>query len=106
MDQIIPLMKLDHSQRYHLSTVHVCARVAPSRKRAAIFTGNTVDSPRPGRIASRHLTVASTTSSVLKPLKFVTLSSMSLKTRFICYGIRNNCKNCINQKRDASLNSN
>lgn len=61
-------------------TVHVCARVAPNRKRAAIFTGSTVDNPKPGLIASKHLTVASTTSSVLKPLRFVILSSMSLKT--------------------------
>lgn len=61
-------------------TVHVCARVAPNRKRAAMFIGNTVESPEPGLIASKHLTVASTTNSVLKPLKFVTLSSMSLKT--------------------------
>lgn len=63
-------------------TVHICARVAPSRKRAAIFTGSTVDNPEPGLIASKHLTVASTTSSVLKPLRFVTLSSMSLKAKF------------------------
>lgn len=65
-------------------TVHVCARVAPSRKRAAMFTGSTVDNPRPGLIASKHLTVASTTNSVLKPLKFATLSSMSLKAIYLC----------------------
>lgn len=61
--------------------MHVCARVAPSRKRAAMFTGSTVDNPKPGLIASKHLTVASTTSSVLKPLRFITLSSMSLENK-------------------------
>jgi len=66
-------------KRQNIFTVHVCARVAPNRKRAAMFTGNTVDKPKPGLIASRHLTVASTTNSVLKPLRFVTFSSMSLK---------------------------
>jgi len=104
MDQIILLMKLDHSQRYHLSTVHVCARVAPSRKRAAMFTGNTVDSPRPGRIASRHLTVASTTSSVLKPLRFVTLPSMSLKTSLLIMTYATTVKIACSQECDAGLN--
>lgn len=46
-----------------------------------MFIGNTADKPRPGRIASKHLTVASTTNSVLKPPKFVMLSSISLKIR-------------------------
>ena len=63
--------------------MHVCARVAPSRKRAAMFIGNTVDKPKPGLIASKHLTVASTTSSVLKLLRFVTFSSMSLKRNLL-----------------------
>ena len=46
-----------------------------------MFTGKTVDNPRPGLIMSKHFTVASTTNSVLvlKPLRFVIVSSMSLK---------------------------
>ena len=60
-------------------TEQACANAAPTRKRAAMFAGRTLDIPKPGLIMSKHLTAASTTDSVSKPLKFVTRSSISLK---------------------------